>query len=63
MRHQSFVGRVLTGQEKNLAILYSTGRNVAKKASKLGRYSVLIKGTTLRCPGRWFEPVLASHLG
>lgn len=60
---RSFVDRVLASPDKHLPVLYYTERNVAKKAAKLGRHSILMKGTTQPRPGRWYQRMLDSYLG
>ena len=62
MRPQIFVDRVLASPDKNVPILYYTERNVAKHASKLGRHSILVKGTTRPRESHWFQRILASYL-
>jgi Glycosyl transferases group 1 len=63
LRPQTFVDRVLASPDKDLPILIYTERNMAKNPTKLGRHSILMKGTTQPRPGQWFKRVLASYLG
>lgn len=62
LRSQTFVDRVLASPDQNLPILIYTERNMAKNPKKLGRHSILMKGTTQPRPGHWFKRVLASYL-
>ena len=63
LRPQTFVDRVLASPDKDLPILIYTERNMAKNPKKLGRHSILMKGTTQPRPGRWFKRALSSYLG
>ena len=54
MRPQVFVERVLGSADRDQPILIYTERNMARNPKKLGRCSILTRGTTTPRPeGRW----------
>ena len=61
-RPQAFVDRVLASPDQELPILIYTERNMAKNPSKLGRHTILMKGTTQRRESHWMKRIIASHL-
>lgn len=63
LRPRPFVDRVLASPDRCLPILIYTERNMARKPTRLGRHSILMKGTTQPREGHWFKRVLASYLG
>lgn len=63
LRPHTFVDRVLASPDKDLPILIYTERNMAKNPKKLGRHSILMKGTTQPRPGHWFKRAVSSYLG
>jgi hypothetical protein len=63
LRPQTFVERVLASPDQDLPILVYTERNMAKNPKKLGRHSILMKGTTTPREGHWMKRILASYTG
>ena len=63
LRPEAFVRRVEAHQDRAFSILMYTERNVAKKASRLGKGSLLMQGTTTPRPARGLGRMAASLLG
>ncbi len=63
LRPETFVRRVESHQDRAFPIILYTERNMAKKASRLGKRSILMQGTTARRPGSGLRRMAASLLG
>ena len=63
LRPEAFVRRVEGHPDRAFPILMYTERNVAKNASRLGKGSILMQGTTTPRPARGLGRMAASLLG
>jgi hypothetical protein len=59
---RSFTARIESHPARKLVVLIITEPNTARNASKLNRYSILIRGTSQPRAGRWWS-TLATGLG
>jgi hypothetical protein len=63
MRPDTFVRRVEASADREVPILMYTERNMAKNPSKLGRHSILMRGTTSTRESNWLGRIVSSLTG